>query len=248
MEDKMRNPYVPESRASLAIISKEAPETVKSGLREYIENIIETIPLEGVYKAISHHPDIAMIPVGHKRLVVAPSVYEYYRDKLEPFDFVVIKGDGEPGYKYPANIKYNAAILGNRVICSQNHLDEIAEEELRSVDLQILNVRQGYSKCSLAIIGEAQGITSDLGIAASLRRIGYDVLLIEHGHIRLPGLNYGFIGGSVGLLSESELLIAGSLTHHPSWERINDFLGNYNIRPIQLSQEQAIDIGTILTF
>lgn len=248
MEDKMKNPYVPESRASLAIISRDAPEAVKSGLREHIENIIETIPLVGVYKAISNHPDIAVLPVGYKKLVVAPSVYEYYKDKLEPFDFVVIKGAGEPGYKYPANIKYNAAILGNRVICSQDHLDEIAETELRSGDLQILNVRQGYSKCSLAIIGEAQGITSDVGLAASLREIGYDILLIEHGHIRLPGLNYGFIGGSMGLLSERELLIAGSLTHHPSWGIINEFLGKYNIRPIQLSQEQVIDIGTILTF
>lgn len=244
----MRNPFVPKSRASLAIISRDAPEAVKAGLREHIENIIETIPLDGVYKAISNHPDIAMLPVGNKKLVVAPSVYEYYRDKLEPFDFVVIKGCSEPGYKYPDNINYNAAILGNKVICNQHHLDKIAEAELREEDLQIIDVRQGYSKCSLAIIGEAQGITSDIGIAEKLREIGYDILLIEHGHIILPGLNYGFIGGSVGLLSESELLIAGSLTHHPSWDRINEYLNNYNVRPIRLCEQQAVDIGTILTF
>lgn len=244
----MRNPYIPMSRASLAIISKDAPEAVKAGLREHIENIIETIPLDGVYKAISNHPDIAMLPVGYKKLVVAPSVYEYYKNKLEPFDFVIIKGSSEPGHKYPDNVIYNAAILGNKVICSQHHLDKIAEAELRSKNLEIFNVRQGYSKCSLAIIGEAQGITSDIGIAKSLMEIGYEILLIEHGHIGLPGLNYGFIGGSVGLLSERELLIAGSLIHHPSWDRIKEFLNNYNVWPIQLCDQQAVDIGTILTF
>lgn len=244
----MRNPYVPKSRASLAIISRDAPEAVKAGLRKYIDNIIETIPLGGVYKAISNHPDIAMLPVGYKKLVVAPSVCEYYREKLEPFGFVIIKGSSEPGSKYPDNIMYNAAILGDKVICSQNHLDKIAEKELRANELQIHNVGQGYSKCSLAIIGESQGITSDIGIAGSLWEIGYDVLLIKHGHINLPGLNYGFIGGSVGMLSERELLISGSLTHHPSCDGINEFLNNYNVKPIQLSEQQAVDIGTILTF
>lgn len=244
----MRNPFIPKSRASLAIISMDAPESVKEGLREHIGNIVETIPLKGVYKAISNHPDIAMLPVGCKKLVVAPSVYEYYRDKLEPFGITVIMGNSEPGFNYPWNIHYNAAILGNRVICSQNYLDKMAAAELVSNNLQILNVKQGYSKCSLAIIGEAQGITSDTGIAESLRKYGYNILLIEHGHISLPGLKYGFIGGSVGLLSERELMITGSLSHHPSWERIDEFLESYNIKTILLSGQQAVDIGTILTF
>lgn len=244
----MRNPFVPLSRASIAIISKDAPEAVKKGLRQHIETVVETTPLEGVYNEISNHPDIAIMPVGNKRLVVAPSVYEYYRESLEPLGFSLVKGDSEPGYNYPENISYNAAILGGNLVCYLKSLDRIVEDELSKKGLGFINVAQGYAKCSLAVIGESRAITSDVRIAERLIKTGADILLIEHGHIRLQGMNYGFIGGSVGLLSERELMITGSISNHPSKGIIKEFLNRYDIRLLQLSEETIIDIGTILTF
>lgn len=244
----MMNPFIPAKKANIAIISSDAPLSVLETLEGLIPNVVQTIPLPNVARAVSRHPDMAMIPVNKNTLIVAPSVYKHYRSVLEPLGLVVIQGKAEPGENYPYDVPYNAAILGGKAFHLKKFTDSKVKDELRNIGLEILNVRQGYTKCSIAIIDENSAITSDLKLAVALRHIGCDVLLIEPGQIELLGMKYGFIGGSVGILSPSELLVAGSLRSHSSWLRMEAFMKERGIKIIELCTDKAVDLGTILTF
>ena len=78
---------------------------------------------------------------------------------------------------------------------------EFAENE----GLNVINVNQGYSGCSVCVINDSAIITDDESIFTAAQNFLNDVLLIQKGSIRLNGYNYGFIGGCCGKISKNKL-------------------------------------------
>ena len=111
----------------------------------------------------------------------------------------------------------------------------------------LINIKQGYSKCSIAVVSEKALITSDKGIYKALKPYGFDILLIPSGDISLPGLDYGFIGGTCGLISKNKMAFFGNLENHSYGNDIKNFLLKYDVEPIYLSNSKLIDRGSILT-
>lgn len=242
------NPFLPINKASLAIIDKRANNEIKKNLTSYGLKIIETCECKELYDSISYHPDIVIHPITPKKVVVAPNVYDYYKDILSFYDIEAIKGEKKLARNYPDNIAYNVARISRYAIHNTKYTDEKLKYYLNKEDIDFINVKQGYSKCSSAIIGNNAIITSDMSIYKELTKYNIDVLLIQEGHIELPGLNHGFIGGATGMLSERDLLIAGEIAQHPSYLKIINFLKKHNVNPIILSNHTIIDIGSIITF
>lgn len=244
----MNNPFIPKNRANIAIISGQAPEEIVLKLQKYCHRVISTVPVPGVSETIKYHPDIALFPLDQNTIVAAPSVFEYYWNTLEPLGINVIRGEINPGSMYPNDIPYNAAILGDMMFHLLGFTENIIFKELKARGFNLIDVKQGYTKCSTAIIDQNSAITADRKIAAIMNRRGCNVLLVEPGYIDLPGMRYGFIGGATGLLSPNELLLTGSLKGHPDWLKIERFNKNRNVDLIELSSETAIDLGSIITF
>lgn len=113
---------------------------------------------------------------------------------------------------YPGNIRYNAICTGKYFIHNLKYTDPNLLQTARtwhqeqyqqcgsSAKLQMVDVPQGYSRCCCMPVDDTSFITSDQGIAKALSAHDADVLLIEKGHILLPGFDYGFIGGCGGNL------------------------------------------------
>ena len=112
----------------------------------------------------------------------------------------------------------------------------------------MININQGYSKCSLAIIDGISGITSDNFMYKRLINLGYNMLLIKPGFIKLENEKYGFIGGATGNLSAKEVVFSGSISHHPDYHKIVDFINFRNIKIEYLSNDYITDMGTIMSF
>ena len=72
------------------------------------------------------------------------------------------------------------------------------------------------------------------------------MLLIEAGSIQLPGYDTGFIGGCCGKLSPDKMAFTGSLKNHPSGTRIQIFLREHGVTPLELCQGPLIDVGVII--
>ncbi len=240
-----KNPFIPIKDVKLMIVDGSAKEIIDT-LKKMNIQIIPTIKCMEVYDAISYHPDIVIHPINYNTIIVAPNVFDYYQDIFKGTKIKVLKGEKKLTNQYPNNIAYNVARVSDYAIHNFKYTDEKLKYYLKKEGLNLISVKQGYSKCSVAIISDNAIITSDHSIYRELTNYDIDVLLIEQGHIELPGLNYGFIGGSTGLLSKRKILFTGKYSHHLSKEKIDNFLKKYEIEPIFLSNKKIIDLGSII--
>ncbi|WP_050356192.1 DUF6873 family GME fold protein [Gottschalkia purinilytica] len=243
----MNNPFVLEEKGNIAIIDGRASSSIVNNLKKRNLEVILTCKCEELYDSISYHPDIVIHPINYNTLMIAPNVFEYYEDIFSYKGFKLIKGEKKLLRNYPDNIAYNVARVSKYAIHNIRYTDEKLKFYLEKEGISFINVKQGYSKCSTAIINNNAIITSDVSIYKESKKYNIDVCLIKQGFIELPGLNYGFIGGATGMLSQYEVLFTGNYEEHESKKAIDNFLKKYRLKPIFLSEDKIIDVGSIIT-
>ncbi len=242
----MEGPNVPYSQVRAVIVDGRISVPMEERLVRMGMDVIKTVRHPRLYPAVSYHPDLVVCPVGRGRMVVAPEMFEYYKRALAPYRVRLIKGEKMLSGNYPMNIAYNIASTGKKAVLYSRHTDPAVMRELKGNNTELVEVKQGYAKCSTAIVSENAIITSDKGIARKSGEKGVDVLLIRSGHIRLEGLDYGFIGGCCGRISEDYILFTGNISFHPDGELIKNFLKKYNICPVGLHDHMLVDLGSIV--
>lgn len=209
-------------------MSEEAyPETVEYFTKKGME-VIKFPRQNKPYEAVCHHPDMFM----------------FYDEKLfvEPSCGVSGVKCELLGEKYPQTIKYNIAKVANSVICKYEDISDTVRAHIESAGYSVINVKQGYSKCSTAIVGHSI-ITSDKGIYEACRS-QIDSLLIQSGHIELPGLDHGFIGGTCVSFDDT-VFFNGDIEKHPDYARIKGFIEKQNMK-IEYLKHPLMDIGSFV--
>lgn len=243
----MNNPFIPFNKANVAIVDGRIDSESIKTLENMDLKVILTTKCKEVAEPISYHPDIVMHPINHNTLVIAPNVFDYYEDKLSGMGIDLIIGEKYLSKEYPNNIAYNVGRVYGSAIHNFKYTDRVLLQELKKQGLNLINVKQGYSKCSMAIVDEKAIITSDNGIYEKIIQNGIDSLLIQPGSIVLKGYNYGFIGGTCGNLSRNEIVFSGCIDYHPDSKKIKKFLKKYNKKYYSLNRKALLDIGTIIT-
>lgn len=142
---------------------------------------------------------------------------------------------------YPEEVAFNAACTGRYLICNPRY----TAPEILDFDMELVDVAQGYAKCSIVIVDENSIITYDDGIARKARAHGLDVLTVSPGHVHLDGYKTGFIGGASGRVND-QIVFNGDLTAHPDYERIKDFIESRGLRCIWFEGWPLTDIGSIV--
>lgn len=241
------NPFIPKNIGNTVIVDGRVSLEILNNLKKLNLNIIPTIECMEISKPISYHPDIVLHPINHNTLVVAPNVFDYYEEKLYGMGIKIIEGQTKLGKDYPEEVAYNVGRIGNLAIHNFKYTDEKLKYYLKKENVEFIHVNQGYTKCSMVIVDERSIITADYPIYKKLTSLGIDVLLVQSGHINLEGYTYGFIGGATGNLSKEDIMFSGRLDKHPDKERIFNFLKKYKKRIVWLSNENLIDIGTIIS-
>ncbi len=241
------NPFIPLKEANIAIVDGRIDKEIEKNLKRMNLKIIKTIKCNEVHESISYHPDIVIHPINHNTLIIAPNVFEYYEENLSNVGINLIKGEKNLNSKYPDDIAYNVGRLRGIAIHNFKYTDEILKFYLKKENIDFVNVNQGYTKCSLAVVGEDSAITADYPIYKKLSSLGYRILLIEPGYVSLEGQNYGFIGGTNGSLCNGKSIISGSIDEHPNKDDILKFFAENNTNLETLSTKDVLDIGTIIT-
>lgn len=198
-----------------------------------------------LYDAVCGHPDMLMHIADSNNIIVHKNMPESFVLTLEELGFNVYFSKKALTRTYPHDIILNALNIGDFFVHSLKNTDENLLKFVKHKKL--LNVRQGYTKCSAAVLSENAIMTSDKGIADVLTENNVDVLLLPPGDILLPGLNYGFIGGTCGMLSERSIAFYGQLSEYKYGEEVLKFLKKYNIEPIYLRKGKLIDRGSLFT-
>lgn len=268
----------------LIFISENACQELIDQLTETGHDIYKVLSTDVVYDAISAHPDIYMCPVrstliADETLETDPPLKEQYMEQLdsqiddfsvEPVIPAMTTGSGDIvfemggiGYEYPFDIPYNAVSTDRFFIHNTEYTAPALIDRARFAGLQIINVKQGYTKCSCIPVGDRAIITEDEGIARTLTAYNHmiledydgdaeaaseetiDVLLIRKGYAALEGFEYGFIGGTCGTIGD-RIYFNGNLSDHPDFELICSFIEARGYTPVWTQDTQLTDIGSII--
>lgn len=221
-------------------------------LKEYLcgrgFEISEFGPIEGLPEGIACHPDLVYCRLTQSNL------FRGDESHLKP--------------QYPGDVLYNACSTGKYFLHNLKYTAPELLEAARSAGLELIDIPQGYAKCSIAVVSETAIITYDRGIAAAIEAAGgkiiscdasldcsttdgslstLEVLLITPGHIELPGYSTGFIGGCTGLdYIHNELIFNGDLSLHPDGDSIREFVESHGVTIKDFPGRPLTDIGSII--
>lgn len=239
-------PNIPDNKIALAVVDGRISNALEKGLADKGIQTIKTKAHTSLYPSVSFHPDMFLHHLGGRTIVYAPGTFYGLIEELKKYDFQLVRGTSELAYKYPGNISYNAARVGRFAFHNTKYTDKVLKEYFYKMDVQLVHVNQGYAKCAISVVDEKSLITMDMGIAKIAERHGFDVLFIEEKNILLPGIDYGFVGGSSGLIDRNKWAISGNVDSLESCGEICSFLSRKGIEIISLSSQQVVDIGSLI--
>ncbi|MDP4134236.1 MAG: hypothetical protein Q8882_09510 [Bacillota bacterium] len=230
MMNFVKYPNLPQKKTNLFITSAVLDKQILPPSVPKLENTIR------------FHADLGICHIGGSRFVTAKNTFEYYKERLKGAELIC--GNTTIESPYPLDASYCAAVFGKYAAANEKITDRVLLELLKS-EYIFIDVNQGYAKCNICPITQNAVITEDSGIAKVLMNY-VDVLLIEKGHIRLPGYAYGFIGGAAGMIDKDVLFINGSIKKHPDRDKICGFLKKYNVKLKEASEIEPKDVGSII--
>lgn len=225
------------------IVDFRISENEINTLRELGYNILICPPYNVLYKAVCGHPDMLVHIIDMNTLIVHKNMDKSFINKLQSLGKKIILSSHSLKSSYPYDIALNAVNLPGLLVHRLKYTDpEIIHA---AGNKKMIDVKQGYTKCSVAIVSSNAIITSDTSIAESLSFQNIDVLLVPPGDILLPGLDYGFIGGTCGLLENNILAFYGHLDYYKYGSKVYYFLEKHGVKPIFLREGKLIDRGSI---
>ena len=213
---------------------KVVTELEKRGIRCVILKNNEEIDC-----SVRNHADMAAFHLPDGRIILDRRQKEAAK-LLKEFGCDYIFTEKEISGAYPDDVMLNAAQVGDTLICNSKYISR----EILSAYKKIIDVRQGYTKCSVCVIGDNAFITDDSGIYEKCKD-SFDVLLTEKGDIVLEGQNYGFIGGASAKVGD-KIYFFGSLERHRNGEEIKKFLSSHKAEYECLFEGNLIDIGGLV--
>lgn len=236
-------PNLPEENAKIVVMSTNNKESVKR-----VEELgVKVLPSENLSKLLTfeqYHTDLQFLHYN-KDTVFVLNECTSLKENLKKYFPNMIEISKNIDKYYPNNVMLNCVVLNDKLICNTKTIaDEVLQMAIKD-NLKIINVNQGYTKCSTCIVNENAIITSDKSIYKSCRN-EMDVLLIRQGYIKLSGTDYGFIGGSSFKYNRNTLVFTGNIKLHPDYESIKSFVENHNVDLLSLTENTIIDIGSII--
>ena len=223
------------------IVNKEVPRQAITTLQQFGE--VKLFTSENItYQQVAGHPDLFFC--GHRdRYVVAPNTPVKYINWLNEKEVDFVPGSQPVGKSYPSSAIYNAVVTNHYVIHNRSITDPVILETFGH--LKQINIKQGYSRCSLLPLKDNHFITSDQGIYKVLKKHNIDVLYINPSAILLPGFEHGFFGGVAGI-DDDTLFLTGSLNYFPEEEKVRTYLDQLNYTIVELYDGPLFDGGSIL--
>ena len=235
---------LPQGDVKRVIIS-ECDKTLTHKLSEISVDCFLTAQNSGLNCDIASHPDILCYHFGNGSFLIDSSQNELCRLLLES-GADVITTDGIYGL-YPNDCALNCADIGDFIICNEKIANPAILSFAKTNGKTVVNVRQGYSKCSVCICGHNIIITDDLSVYRAVSQYPkIKALFVEKGSVTLKGRDYGFIGGCTGLIGRSKLFFNGDLSFHSDCKKIIGFLKYNDISYIEIKNKPLTDVGSII--
>lgn len=231
------------------IIDERMRDIEKQTLQRLGYELIEIKKSTKIYSEISSHVDIFACKVKNK-IIAEKHVYDILKNKLKKY--IIIQGNSAIQNVYPKDINYNVCIVGNKAIHNFKYTDSQIVQELKKNNFELINVKQGYSNCSIAVIDENSIILNDKGLYNNLKDSGLDILFLDYmPDIKLLNENgkysemNGFIGGAIARIDDN-IVVFGDLNKVDNKSYIRKIIEKKNLNIIDFCGLDVIDYGGII--
>lgn len=189
------------------------------------------------------HADMQVLTINNDAFVLQ----ECEKLKDLPYKENLIICKSKAGKKYPENILLNFLYFNNKLYGKASAIDPNLNEYCVKNNIEIVNINQGYARCSTLVLNNHSAITADATIKKALERDGAEMLLISSGDIKLEGYDYGFIGGASGRISDNTMVFFGNAEMHPCYSAIKELCSKNKIEiKILCKNIPLTDVGGIV--
>lgn len=237
----------PQHCVSLMAVDARMETDMKNTLNSCGIKLIEIPPCQELDEPVAGHADMQILHIRDNILVCHPDLPATVYEILREYGFEIFTGETVLKKDYPGDIAYNVAIVGNVAFHNAKYTDRVIAGLLSRLNIRLVHVNQGYTKCSVLPVSPRSIITDDPSIEKAAREEGFDVLKIPpQKNIKLPGYSYGFIGGAAGFISDNMLAFAGNINLLDSRDEIKDFLSRHNISWVNLGRNGIFDYGSLI--
>lgn len=240
----VKKPNLPQNKIKHCVVGD-----VESNTLEFLKSL-QVVPLilkksNKLDNEVAFHADMLFSYLGAGNALISPN-QELFKNSLIGLGLRVEEAEFEPFKPYPNDILLNATLLGDYLICNEKHTSKKLLNFANENNMNIINSKQGYAKCSICVVNENAIITEDDGIASLLKNSQIDVLKVQPNQVNLSNKHFGFLGGASGKLSKGEILFNGNLKQHIDYNNIISFLNNYKINALFDESYNLTDIGGFL--
>lgn len=238
----LENPNLPENKV-ITVFANIDENALKSVFDELAIKVVQVAENSLLDAPVCRHADILANYVGKSTFLADKNQVElcnFIKDNSGKT--IIIENIKSP---YPNDCLLNFADIGDYIICNKSILTEEIVKYLPKKE--IIDVKQGYSKCSVCICKRNTIITDDISVYnAVLQYDNINSLLIEKGSVLINKYDYGFIGGCCGLINKNTLLFNGDLSLHSDFDKIKKFLYDNDVNYIDIKGKTLTDIGSII--
>lgn len=196
-------------------------------------------------KRIGSHPDL-ILSILDDTLIIDEAAHKSIFKQLDALGVPYIPGSARLASAYPQDCAYNAVITKEFLLHPPGCTAPLLLLHSKSTLKKLIPVKQGYTKCSTVVVGDASIITSDEGICRAAKAY-MNVLQVQPGHVVLEGYDNGFLGGASASFEDS-VVFHGDLSKHPDFLRIEAFITAARKRLIYFNEFPLTDIGSVLVF
>lgn len=230
------------------LVDYRTPESECLELQALGFHVVLSEALDFLYEAVKGHPDLQFISACGK-LICHRGISRAKAEELAALGVTITLSERALKLPYPGHIILNAAISDDLLVHRLQETDPAVLEACAG--LKRVDVRQGYTRCSLAYVGKDSYVTNDDKIAKTLQKLEKNVLHLPYGDVQLEGFSHGFLGGCLSRVeigAEQLVLVTGDLDCYRYAEALTDFLRDIGVTPYSIGTGSLKDRGSIIAF
>lgn len=226
-------------------------ERINKIIQEYFLSlgyeIIKVKKNKNVYNEISSHTDIFCIKIDDTVIFQKDAISGNLDNT-----YVSIYGD-KVGSSYPDCAKYNVCINHNYAIHNFKITNKVILDVLKQKNYNLINVKQGYSRCSILPLGNKCLITSDKGIYNELLKYGFDMLFLDPEDLDIKlykednsySSMSGFIGGCSCIMGDT-VVFFGDIDRFKCKDKLVNYIKSKGFNIKDFKNMDVIDYGSCI--
>jgi hypothetical protein len=229
------------------IIDERIDKNIEKYFLDLGYDIIKIKKHDKIYDEISSHTDIFCTKIDDILICEKETILDGISDKYKCVYGNIIEEI------YPKCATYNICIIDDFAVHNFKITDKVVLNNLIEKNYKLINVKQGYSRCSILPLNNKCCVTSDKGIYQELKKSNFDVLYLSQSDLDIKLFKSdgiysdmsGFIGGCSAVLGDS-VIFFGDIDRFKCKDKLVEYIHSKGFKIKDFKNMDVIDYGSCI--